>query len=114
VIGDVLRVGGITESLPGDEAPRPAQRVALLAADVSLDAEPGNDVPGATRGEAEDGSGTVRGPGDGGAVVAEDGELIEEDILEVGVLKRGRSWKYGRIAKKADEIAIRGSNWSTK
>jgi hypothetical protein len=55
-----LRVGGVAESLPSDEGARPAQRVALLAADGSVDVETGDDVPDAARGEAEDGNGSTK------------------------------------------------------
>lgn len=83
-----LRVGGVAESLPSDEGARPAQRVALLAADGSVDVEAGDDVPDAARGEDEDGSGAVHEPGDGGAVVADYGRRqLTRDLLEVGVLE---------------------------
>lgn len=54
VIGDEMRIGGVAESLPVDEAPRPARHVALLAAYGGVDAEAGDDVPGTTCGEAEE------------------------------------------------------------
>jgi hypothetical protein len=89
VLGDELRVGGVAESLPGDEGAGPAQRGALLAADCGVDAEAGDDVALTARGEAEEGGGAVHRPGDGAGGAVEPGmrDLVEEDVLEVGVLE---------------------------
>ena len=82
--GDDPLIAGVAEPLPGDEGPGPAQDGTLLAADGGVGAEAGDQVPGAPRGESQDGGGAVHGLGDGAHAA---GDAVDEGILEVRVVR---------------------------
>lgn len=98
VFSDEIRIGRVTESLPGDPGSRPSQHSALLAADGGINAQAADDIHGASGRESEDDGGAVHGPADG-AVAA--GDLVEEDVLqvvvEVGAIEAEHVLGEGRV-----------------